>query len=359
MKFKNVVLAGATLGIVILLLVGCGGSGDTVGPSRDVYTPEVAQSTPAAQPVEPTAAAPAPQVSDYWQKRVYFGNNGGLTINADDKVYNGERCYFINGPHPQEKLFESPTTAPANHAQSFDVPDLASLIENDTCDPMTVGIQADAGAGTFDCSNPSNRLADSGTADLHAYKYFDIEVPAGREPGEWKVVSEESVTGDWGSCERFEASCKKCTECREVVTTIVESNGCEERTRTETEIEKKEVPCPEPTPPPGPQCEVVVRSSTGGNPFNECSDLGGFVCKIEDDGSMEGNCDGFIGTDTNGSEWGITVPYDTNTALVKSSRYLEPASGDAGNQSYRGHRYQFFGTKYKDISHVTFCGCPR
>jgi hypothetical protein len=180
--------------------------------------------------------APTPLPDGYWQKRVNFGTDGSLTIQGGNEPYKGEYCYFVNGPHPQKLLFEGTTKVAANHSRSYAVPDLASMLENDTCEPIKVGIQSDAGAFTFDCSNPSNQLADAGTDHLHAYKYFDVDVPAGREPGEWKTVDE----GEWGECPEVEVNGsivkpETCYECR----TITVSNGCEERQK----LDKREVEC--------------------------------------------------------------------------------------------------------------------
>jgi len=239
-------------------------------------------------------------------------------------------------------------------------------------------------------------------------------------PGEWEVIEDSGeVWGEWGECPKAltvekEVCTETVTECLEGSRTVTESNKCETRTRIddlfdEREVER-EVPCPceeewieqdmvienliecdecggertwdeviyevnsctkeqreksrtpksDPCEKCGPVCELAsevdfTAATFGGSPTEECSRYGGFVCKIED-GHTEGNCDDFVSYDTEGTLWTIGVPFDTTTALVKSGIYLDPQDGGAGVNDYLGWKPLFFARK--DISHVTFCGCP-
>ena len=139
--------------VAMVALVGCTNGDSPTGPSpvqNSQSFSEVEQQT--------TPVAPAPQqtlVPGFWQDHVNFDTNGNLTINNPNaESYDGQYCYFVNGPHPQERLFAGETHVNGGHNRSFNVPDLAEKLENDTCEPITVSVQGDAGAGTFSCNNP-------------------------------------------------------------------------------------------------------------------------------------------------------------------------------------------------------------
>ena len=173
---RNALTAVAVLTFAVVL-VACNGDSPT-GPSP---VPDAAVS-PSGGQVASGTTAPAPvadatpdpnQNQGPWQEHVSFDDHGNLTINVPGTTaYDGQYCYFINGPHPQDRLFVANAKVQAGHSKTFSVPDLASMIEAPEGCEVRTEIQADAGAFSFDCDNPSNQLADAGTSDLHAYKYF-------------------------------------------------------------------------------------------------------------------------------------------------------------------------------------------
>jgi hypothetical protein len=197
----------------------------------------------------------------------------------------------------------------------------------------------------------------------------DNPVTFEREPGEWEWGAEvRTLEEKWSECMSREAYLdagldirpetpqEGCFKYRRVELTQTATRLCSEETRTNTRsfFEYQRCDCP------GPVCELYggeqdFAASTFG-PSYECRNYGGFVCKIEDDGSFEGNCDGFLPYDINGSTWSIGLPFDTNAAIVKSSIYRDRWDSYAGVNEYKGHR-RLFGGRH-DVSHVTFCGCP-
>jgi len=250
--------------VIAALSFACGGDSPS-GPSHiDANSNGIVTSSSVQDPV-PTATPDPNQNQGPWNKHVSFDAQGNLTINVPGtEDYEGEYCYFVDGPHPQNRLWKGTTFVKAGHSKTFPVPEL--VVETVSACEVSVRIQADAGAGSFNCDNPSNRLADSGTSDLHAYAYFDV-VKEGS--GEW-IPEEvpEVVEGEWSKCRtpRDEASLEnliaaldqqcqpeKCygERTREITYNWFEGHSCSRerrllKTTTETVSEKCEMQCPEP-----------------------------------------------------------------------------------------------------------------
>lgn len=251
-------LGAGVLLTLALLIYGCDGSSNSPTSTTPVTVPTVEV---AATPGPEASPAPAqewttPELADgFWQKHVTFDKQGNLSIqNSTESNYDGQVCYFINGPHPQTRLFKDTTHVQAGHFGGRSVPDLAEepaalALGADSCEPVTVRVQGDAGAGSFDCNNPSGQLADSGTSDLHAYVYFDIEVPSGKEPVEPFIVREADVRwGEWSSCaeehEGIPYDGEGCFRYREGTQVIAYSDGCKTWQTTEDRLETTPCECP-------------------------------------------------------------------------------------------------------------------
>jgi hypothetical protein len=200
-------------------------------------------------------------------------------------VYEGEYCFFRNGEHPQDLLWEGKTRVEHGHFKTFPAPDFSTMFKGEC---GKISIQADAGAYSFDCTNPSNRLADSGTNDLHAYAYIEYdtgipcEKPCDDEP---VLINEEIISEELGECQpiivgdvqtgciRYGTRVYRLTyqQCDTVWTKDVERQireGCE---------------CEEETCEPLPEEGIIAEKQ--GNPWDECSYYGDFTpsCKTNAD----------------------------------------------------------------------------
>jgi len=176
---------------LLAVLFGCQGD-DPAAPRPNPPTIESTVIAPEADPivVSPPETEFSGKLSDY----ISFDSKGNLTINnPTSSTYEGEFCYFWDGPHPQDLIWEGNTKVLPGQHRVYPVPSI-KLPEGE-CGNKAV--QGDAGAFSFDCSHPSNQLANSGTDDLHAYVYFTVEgspceKPCEPEwvPGEWEVVDQ-------------------------------------------------------------------------------------------------------------------------------------------------------------------------
>jgi len=261
-KSDKVVWPLAILSVLALIMTytqSCGDSPTAPSPARTqtstTSTPPSSQATTPAEPVAdatPDPNAPqTPEGSD-WKGYVKFDDQGNLSIfNPLTEKYQGEYCYFLNGPHPQTRLWAGETSVLPGHAKNFPAPDLAALIDwqalgKEQKEPVCEAeIQSDAGHKSFDCDRNSANLADAGTDHLHNYKYFDVKRPIGEwVEGEWEMVEE----GEWGECQLPEGeveanTVRECFKTRVDVYRKLWTRICSDETKEEVERRTLREPC--------------------------------------------------------------------------------------------------------------------
>ena len=240
-----------------------GSDSGVMGPS--VTSSSSATSSTAPAPAPAVAPTPSPNQNPLSATADAQGN---VTINNTGAGrYEGQICYYWNGPHPQT-LAQEPTEVNivAGHSKSFPFPDLTFEVEGTDCS-VTKDIQLDVGFIKCTNSNSAN-LARAGVkpSDLHLVAYIDV-VKEGE--GEWQVVGEpvQSET-EWGECQipEIEASTDVQQQCFKEGTytvTTTEVHTCTKETRTKTEEfpDKSECKCPITICIPKPDGDPVLTYS--------------------------------------------------------------------------------------------------
>jgi hypothetical protein len=196
--------------------------------------------------------------------------------------------YFVNGPHPQKKLYAIDVTIPPGQKLNVDGQNVLWNVReksDDRCETFDKEIQVDITHCSSGEDAPSNNLGWIAAFDYGRFTYTPPEdcKPNECTPGDWVEISRsEKEYGEWGRCPQVEdvvlgCAPEKCYECRPWTQEVVYSNGCDQRSEKINGTERRETECP----PPPPPCELPAEGTTlswsgKGDPQTECEAFGSY-----------------------------------------------------------------------------------
>jgi len=239
------------LSVITAALVIVGGLSIMKACTSDGPTAPSPVAVPAPQP-GPAPASGAPQTAVPEEPQ---GNNPGAVSIVCDGVGN---CMFSNTGKAGHKV-SAACTRPGDTndwgSWTSTVPvgqDTESVSVYDICDPVKIGIdlceggeqkvQVDFTAGS------GEHIGHWGLGSGKKLVYEANEEYCECKPSDWEITHQsEPREGEPVECpvEDFTVSNNEgCFECFEVLTDVVESNGCDKRERTISTVGRREVECP-------------------------------------------------------------------------------------------------------------------